>query len=409
MSRTQCSGNRPVCVRCLNRGLLCEYSVRETHARSVVRTRPIPSPNPFQVNGSGRPTPAYHSRLGQSQTNAYDRSPRSYGALTSTSPLVPPSASLPPLKWRSVPGNGHLNGLASHRGLVIPRTEHEDRYTSKKHSGSFGPELGLWEMSPPQSQSSASSDFDHRRQAIIAPYAAESHQDKGLNYDYMGPNLTTEQAISTSAYTIQSEERSMLHPQQSSLDDLSYHDFLARVDDQFSIHSDRSIAQLETLQHGDNSSAASASSAASRYPSGIPDIYHYAKDPSLLFRPEAYDATAGYVAWGTSGSLPLPLHDAPPEFPTAGFSTAYAGYSDRHLPPAMRARACAPASPLEHMNPPPGQRAGPAVGHTPYAGGDAFHGAPLYGLPDAPPETALTPPAPVPDHGAQFGDYRFFK
>lgn len=213
MSRTQCSGNRPVCVRCLNRGLLCEYSVRETHARSVVRTRPIPSPNPFQVNGSGRPTPAYHSRLGQSQTNAYDRSPRSYGALTSTSPLVPPSASLPPLKSRSVPGNGHLNGLASHRGLVIPRTEHEDRYTSKKHSGSFGPELGLWEMSPPQSQSSASSDFDHRRQAIIAPYAAESHQDKGLNYDYMGPNLTTEQAISTSAYTIQSEERSMLHPQ----------------------------------------------------------------------------------------------------------------------------------------------------------------------------------------------------
>ncbi|KJA27137.1 hypothetical protein HYPSUDRAFT_988665 [Hypholoma sublateritium FD-334 SS-4] len=404
--KTKCSGNRPVCVRCLNRGLLCEYSVRETRARSLVRTRPIPSPNPFQVNGSGRPTPAYHSRMGQSQTNAYDRSPRSYGALTSTSPLAPPSTSLPPLKSRSVPGNGYLNGLASHRGLIIPRTEHEDRYTSKKHYGSLGPESGLWDISSPQSQSSANSDFDHRRQAIIASYATESHQDKGLNYDYMAPDLTTEQALSTSAYTIQSDERNMLHPH---LGNLSYHEFLTRVDDQFSIQSDGSIALLDTLQHGETSSAAPASSAASRYPSGIPDPYQYAKDPALLFRPDVYDGTAGYAAWGTGDTLSSPLQDAAPEFSTAGFSTAYASYSDRHLPPAMRARSGAPTSLLEHMSPPLGQRAGPAAEPTPYAGRDAFHGAPLYGLPDTPPEAAYTPPAPVPDPGARFGDYRFFR
>ncbi len=359
MSRTQCSGTRPVCVRCLNRGLLCEYSVRETHARALVRTRPIPSPNPFQVNGSGRPTPAYHSRMGHSQTNAYDRSPRSYGALTSTTPLVPPSASLPPLKSRSVPGNGHLNGLASHRGLIIPRAEHEDRYTSKKHSGSLGPELGLWEMSPPQSQSSANSDFDHQGQV----YATESHLDKELNYDYLGHGLTTEQTMNTSAYTMQSDEPNMLHRQPNSIADLSYHGFLARVEDQFSIHSD-------------SSSAASASSAASLYPAEVPDIYHYAKDPSHLFRSGTFDATAGYPAWGASASLPPSLQDAAPEFSTAGFSTTYAGYSDSHLPPTTNAHGSAPASSvasLEHMSAPPGQRADTTAGSAPYTGGNTFH------------------------------------
>ena len=253
-------------------------------------------------------------------------------------------------------------------------------------------------MSPPQSQSSANSDFDHQGQVIGTPYATESHLDKELNYDYLGHGLTTEQTMNTSAYTMQSDERDMLHRQPSSIVDLSYHGFLARVEDQFSIHSD-------------NSNAVSASSAASLYPSEVPDIYHYAKDPSLLFRSETFDATAGYPAWGASASLPPSLQDAAPEFSSAGFSTTYAGYSDSHLPPTMNAGGGAPASSvasLEHMSPPPTSTS-TTVGNAPYTGGDAFHGAPLYGLPDAARETAYTASASVPDPGARFGDYPFFR
>ncbi|KAF5330843.1 hypothetical protein D9619_005470 [Psilocybe cf. subviscida] len=79
--KTKCSGNRPVCNRCSSRGLICEYSVRESRVRTPIRVRPQPPtmspPNPLQVNyhDTIRPTPAYHSRVGHGQSQAFAPAP----------------------------------------------------------------------------------------------------------------------------------------------------------------------------------------------------------------------------------------------------------------------------------------------------------------------------------------------
>jgi len=56
ISKIQCSGHRPVCNRCTNRGLNCEYSVREL--RTAIRPPPlrkdlteIPAPQPAKYSG----------------------------------------------------------------------------------------------------------------------------------------------------------------------------------------------------------------------------------------------------------------------------------------------------------------------------------------------------------------------
>jgi hypothetical protein len=56
ISKLQCSGHRPVCNRCTNRGLNCEYSVREL--RTTTRPLPlrkdlteIPTPQPAKYSG----------------------------------------------------------------------------------------------------------------------------------------------------------------------------------------------------------------------------------------------------------------------------------------------------------------------------------------------------------------------
>lgn len=56
ISKFQCSGHRPVCNRCTNRGLNCEYSVREL--RTTIRPPPlrknireIPAPQPAKYSG----------------------------------------------------------------------------------------------------------------------------------------------------------------------------------------------------------------------------------------------------------------------------------------------------------------------------------------------------------------------
>lgn len=95
----QCSGNRPVCVRCASRGLICEYSLRENRVRTPARarsnnTRPSPDNRQLGYLGMGRPTPAHHSRIGGSRTNAFTTGPlpTPYSgriANTSSTPSIP--------------------------------------------------------------------------------------------------------------------------------------------------------------------------------------------------------------------------------------------------------------------------------------------------------------------------------
>ncbi|CAA7271606.1 unnamed protein product [Cyclocybe aegerita] len=92
--KTKCSGHRPVCVRCTNRGLICQYSTREmSRIRGPIKPRtPIPlnrisphDPLDAYFPGQGRPTPALHSRMGGCRTDAFVRpsgpSPLTLGAL----------------------------------------------------------------------------------------------------------------------------------------------------------------------------------------------------------------------------------------------------------------------------------------------------------------------------------------
>ncbi|KDR81716.1 hypothetical protein GALMADRAFT_135123 [Galerina marginata CBS 339.88] len=72
--KTKCSGHRPVCLRCTNRGLICEYSIRETRTRAPLRrTHHVPRVDTHNIDyiSQTRPAPAHHSRMGGGRTNAF--------------------------------------------------------------------------------------------------------------------------------------------------------------------------------------------------------------------------------------------------------------------------------------------------------------------------------------------------
>ncbi|KAF9566365.1 hypothetical protein CPC08DRAFT_704108 [Agrocybe pediades] len=90
--KTKCSGHRPVCLRCSNRGLICEYAQRESRVRAVTRPRqytavtpPVTARQP-NIPPIDLPTPAIHSRLGGNQTNAFAAPSRNVVVPTSGNP-----------------------------------------------------------------------------------------------------------------------------------------------------------------------------------------------------------------------------------------------------------------------------------------------------------------------------------
>jgi len=102
----KCSGHRPVCLRCSNRGLICEYAQRETRVRAIARTRqytavsPPASTGQFDHPSRDMPTPAIHSRMGGNQTNAFASSSRNFGpvptaASSNSSRLYVPMHAIP--------------------------------------------------------------------------------------------------------------------------------------------------------------------------------------------------------------------------------------------------------------------------------------------------------------------------
>lgn len=95
---SQCSGHRPVCLRCTNRGLICEYTMRESRSRTPASARSrvaiVSETTQADYTGQGRPTPAHHSRIGGGRTNAFAPPTRSYtGTPNAPRPSIPnPSA-----------------------------------------------------------------------------------------------------------------------------------------------------------------------------------------------------------------------------------------------------------------------------------------------------------------------------
>jgi len=77
-SQLQCSGHRPVCNRCTNRGLSCEYSIRE------LRTTTRPTSIRKDLTEIPAPQPAKYSGVGWSAQN-HRASTRAGGALRSPS------------------------------------------------------------------------------------------------------------------------------------------------------------------------------------------------------------------------------------------------------------------------------------------------------------------------------------
>ncbi|KAF8163413.1 hypothetical protein B0H34DRAFT_795124 [Crassisporium funariophilum] len=122
--KTKCSGHRPVCLRCTNRGLICEYSVRETRIRGPLRSRIqaglirsiSPSDFPAHYPSNWKPTPAYHSRMGERRTSAFSLTTKSY-----TPPLLSYSYSPPS------PYSGGPNPSQTSRSFPPDRGFHEHR------------------------------------------------------------------------------------------------------------------------------------------------------------------------------------------------------------------------------------------------------------------------------------------
>jgi hypothetical protein len=182
-----------VCNRCGSRGLICEYSVRESRVRTPIRTRPPPpisSPNPLQVNYHDKiwPTPAYHSRMGHGQSQAfapapYPRtvSPHSPAPSSSYSSWIGSerSARLDVSRERPVPlGLGILpggrltvaqpsNGMSTwdmHLGTSRPQSAPVTlRYASHPEVSSHGPkvETNLPEPKDLGERSAASYSYEH--------------------------------------------------------------------------------------------------------------------------------------------------------------------------------------------------------------------------------------------------------
>ncbi len=96
LESVQCSGHRPICVRCNNRGLACKYSTRETRIRASMKLlSSSPSENGRSIHQDyldayhfecGLPTPAHHSRMGYCQTRAF-LGPGDYGQAVQTLPV----------------------------------------------------------------------------------------------------------------------------------------------------------------------------------------------------------------------------------------------------------------------------------------------------------------------------------
>ncbi|PPQ93252.1 hypothetical protein CVT25_015250 [Psilocybe cyanescens] len=172
--KTKCSGHRPVCLRCTNRGLICEYSMRESRSRTPARPRVAVRPETPQVEhtGQGRPTPAHHSRIGGSRTNAFAPSTRSYTGTTATRNANRSSLSASSAHGATDIITPNISVQQSHRSQQpqqLHDTSTSNAYSNQTTVNSLYSARGTWPMcytSLPLNYSFGSSSYDH---ALLQP------------------------------------------------------------------------------------------------------------------------------------------------------------------------------------------------------------------------------------------------
>ncbi|KAF9473782.1 hypothetical protein BDN70DRAFT_356308 [Pholiota conissans] len=327
--KTKCSGHRPVCTRCTNRGLLCEYTIRESRVRSIMRPRTVPSPNPFQVNypsgGNGRPTPAVHSRMGLSQTSAYDRSPNPYAMLTLEPPTAPPISSYAPSTSSS---SSQLSGLGMRYHRQPPHT--------KKYLG-MSRELQGWDGPPVvQSQPPMNDLLDHQGivpSSVLTMGTRSMQREKsGLFYDDLERDSpVTNPSLNASMSGMHLEGSAVVSetPSTMPLPDSAYCQYETQVYNQSSPTDilltiiSRSDGTFASSRTGGNISVGSTSISSKGSSSSLP-IAREPYDFDNGMASQDFRNTSGYAGWNTL-SVPQPPIQNPSVF-APGYGTAIANY-----------------------------------------------------------------------------------
>ncbi|KAF8965224.1 hypothetical protein BDZ97DRAFT_796608 [Flammula alnicola] len=198
-----------------------------------LRTRTIALPNPFQVNygSSGRPTPAYRSRMGNYQIHAYDRSSSTYATSTpSFRRQITPSYSAAPVFDRL--------GYDGRCDLVMPRQDFDAHYSvaePRAHSAKTGDLQVKFRcnpsLSPSHSLFSLYSDppgSSENSLCHVGPRTS-SLDDTELSYacDYTTRNMMAAQASIPPVHVNDAEEHTVLHetPMSMSIPESWYHLF----------------------------------------------------------------------------------------------------------------------------------------------------------------------------------------
>lgn len=302
-----------------------------------MRHRTIPSPNPFQVNyrnGGGRPTPAYHSRMGHSQTNAYARPPNDYAMSSLDHSMAPRLPSFFP-------------SASSSTDRLGPRDNDLDIYYARhsahlrKHPD-MRQDLKGWDLDPlAQSQASYL-----ERQRAVHDFAYGSGTPPI-------PQEKTSLALNPFMHDMQLDERTILHgmPSPMTLPETAYRQYSTQVHDSFSFYKIlltmlRSDGIITSSEDGPDLSSGSTSSTSSRCPSGPSterETYDYEDGAaSLSFRVRGYPSANWHTEWVKLGLSP-PHNQEASMFSTeydatiAHYSSPYSGYDKSTMANAMGA------------------------------------------------------------------------
>lgn len=198
----QCSGHRPVCNRCTNRGLNCEYSIRElrTTTRPITIRKDlteIPAPQPAKYSGVGRS--AQNHRVGRrAPSSSYGINPPPYTprrGLTQDDKV----RWLPSQQSQALSAQDGGSHIATRNGLPTPIRV---RHRSAGSNPSCWPACSISYQLPPlqpipvirvheQHPTFMRSGIASMPMAMAeAPFGFEMPRRVNINYIYMSPPLT---------------------------------------------------------------------------------------------------------------------------------------------------------------------------------------------------------------------------
>ena len=212
----QCSGHRPVCNRCTNRGLNCEYSIRElrTTTRPITIRKDlteIPAPQPAKYSGVGRSAHWQNHRVSTRAGGALRSPSSSYG--TNPPPYTPRRGLTHDDKVRWLPsqqsqalsvqdGGSHI---ATKNGLPAPmRVRHRSAGATVSNPSCWPacsmsyqlpplqpiPVIRVHEEHPTYTRNGIASMPMPVSGSLHPPFGLEMPRRVNINYIYMSPPLT---------------------------------------------------------------------------------------------------------------------------------------------------------------------------------------------------------------------------